>query len=133
LVALGASAACYYPPIGAVLEAELIVPQDADVAGAIGAAVGSIRQSTRITITQPSDGVFRVHLVKGPSDYGDLEAALDHAERAACDEAEHKAKAAGGDDIHTETSRKVESIDVGGGKTLFIEAVVSATASSHMF
>ena len=133
LVALGASAACYYPPIGAVLEAELIVPQDADVAGAIGAAVGSIRQSSRITITQPSDGVFRVHLVKGPSDYGDLEAALDHAERAACDEAEHKAKAAGGDDIHTETSRKVESIDVGGGKTLFIEAVVSATASAHMF
>ena len=133
LVALGASAACYYPAIGAALEAELIVPNDADVAGAIGAAVGSIRQSTRITITQPSDGVFRVHLVKGPSDYGDLDAALDHAERAACDEAEIKAKAAGGIDIHTEAFRKVDSIDVGGGKMLFIEAVVSATASAHMF
>ncbi|MGA1020738.1 MAG: hydantoinase/oxoprolinase N-terminal domain-containing protein [Candidatus Puniceispirillales bacterium] len=133
LVALGASAACYYPAIGAVLEAELIVPKDADVAGAIGAAVGSIRQSTRITITQPADGIFRVHLIKGPSDYSELEAALEHAERAACNEAELKAKAAGGTDIHTESFRKVDSIDVGGGKTLFIEAVVSATASAHIF
>jgi hypothetical protein len=52
-----------------VLNADLIVPEDADVAGAIGAAVGSIRQSARVTITQPSDGTYRVHLIKGPVDF----------------------------------------------------------------
>ena len=133
LVALGASAECYYPKIAKALGAELIVPKDADVAGAIGAAVGSIRQSTRITITQPADGIFRVHLQEGPKDYNDLESALTKAETAAIETAKAKAKQAGGNKIHTESARKIDSINIGGGKTLFIEATVSATASAHSF
>ena len=133
LVALGASAECYYPKIAKALGAELIVPKDADVAGAIGAAVGSIRQSTRITITQPADGIFRVHLQEGPKDYNDLESALTKAETAAIDAAKAKAKQAGGSKIHTESARKIDSINIGGGKTLFIEATISATASAHSF
>ncbi len=133
LVALGASAECYYPKIAKALGAELIVPKDADVAGAVGAAVGSIRQSTRITITQPADGIFRVHLQEGPKDYNDLESALTKAETAAIDAAKAKAKQAGGSKIHTESARKIDSINIGGGKTLFIEATVSATASAHSF
>ena len=133
LVALGASAECYYPQIAKALGAKLIVPKDADVAGAIGAAVGSIRQSTRITITQPADGIFRVHLQEGPKDYNDLESALTKAEAAAIDAAKAKAKQAGGSKIHTESARKIDSINIGGGKTLFIEATVSATASAHSF
>ena len=133
LVALGASAECYYPKIAKALGAKLIVPKDADVAGAIGAAVGSIRQSTRITITQPADGIFRVHLQEGPKDYNDLESALTKAETAAIDAAKAKAKQAGGSKIHTESARKIDSINIGGGKTLFIEATVSATASAHSF
>ena len=133
LVALGASAECYYPKIAKALGAKLIVPKDADVAGAVGAAVGSIRQSTRITITQPADGIFRVHLQEGPKDYNDLESALTKAETAAIDAAKAKAKQAGGNKIHTESARKIDSINIGGGKTLFIEAIVSATASAHNF
>ena len=133
LVALGASAECYYPKIAKALGAKLIVPKDADVAGAVGAAVGSIRQSTRITITQPADGIFRVHLQEGPKDYNDLESALTKAETAAIDAAKAKAKQAGGSKIHTESARKIDSINIGGGKTLFIEAIVSATASAHSF
>ena len=133
LVALGASAGCYYPQIAKALGAELIVPKDADVAGAVGAAVGSIRQSTRITITQPADGIFRVHLLEGPKDYDNLESALTKAETTARDAATAKAKQAGGSKIHTESTRKIDSINVGGGKTLFIEAIVSATASAHSF
>lgn len=132
LIALGASAGCYYPAIAKVVNAELIVPEDADVAGAIGAAVGSIRQTARVTITQPSEGTFRVHLMKGPADFTDLEPALEHAEHVVREDAEAKAKMAGGHDISIETARKIDSIDLGGGKTLFIEAIVSATASAQM-
>ena len=132
LIALGASAACYYPAITKVLNADLLVPEDADVAGAIGAAVGSIRQSARVTITQPSDGTYRVHLIKGPVDFTELEQALDHAEHVVRADAEAKAKIAGGHNIDLSTSRKVENIDLGGGKTLFIEAIVSATASAQV-
>ncbi len=42
LIALGASAATHYPVIAKLLGAELIVPDHADVAGAVGAAAGSV-------------------------------------------------------------------------------------------
>lgn len=132
LIALGASAACYYPAIAKVLDAELIVPEDADVAGAIGAAVGSIRQSVRVTITQPSDGTFRVHLIKGPADFTDLELALDHAEHMVREDAKTKAEVAGGHSIEVISKRKIDRIDLGGDKTMFLEAVVSATASAQV-
>jgi hypothetical protein len=85
-----------------------------------------------VTITQPSDGTYRVHLIKGPVDFGELEQALDHAEHVVRDDAEAKAKIAGGHNIDLTASRKVENIDLGGGKTLFIEAIVSATASAQV-
>ena len=83
MIALGASAACHYPSIAAAMGAELIVPQDADVAGAVGAAAGRIRQRAIITVTQPSDGIFRVHLLTGPQDFNSMEAALKFAEDTA--------------------------------------------------
>ena len=60
--------------------AELIVPEDADVAGAVGAAAGLIRQRAIVTVTQPTDGVFRVHGFSTPEDFNAMEIALNHAE-----------------------------------------------------
>ena len=134
LIALGAASRCYYSAIAEVLGAELIVPDNADVAGAIGAAVGNIRQRTQITITQPTSGVFRVHLNKGPVDFADLEEALAHAGEAATSEAHSRALAAGGSDqIKISTTNKVDMIEVGGGKKLFIEARVNAVAIDASF
>ena len=62
LVALGASAATHYPHIARMMGVAVSVPEHADVAGAVGAAVGSVRQRVMISITAPADGRFRVHL-----------------------------------------------------------------------
>jgi hypothetical protein len=128
LIALGASAACHYPLVAEVLGAELTVPGDADVAGAVGAAAGSIRQRSSITITQPSDGIFRVHAGTGPQDFGAMDAALNFAEQCARDDASAKAEAAGADGISLSTDRQVKLVPLGGDKTLFIEATVHAFA-----
>ena len=58
------------------------VPEHADVAGAVGAAVGSVRQRVMISITAPADGRFRVHLPEGPIDLDAQEAALERAQAA---------------------------------------------------
>ena len=129
LIALGASAACHYPAIADVLGAELIVPADADVAGAVGAAAGSIRQRATITITQPSDGTFRVHLHQGPQDFQSMDAALNFAEDAALKEAEEKATSAGARQVNLSAERRVNLVELGGGKTLFIEAQIHGLAS----
>ena len=128
LIALGASAACHYPPVAEVLGGELTVPGDADVAGAIGAAAGSIRQRASVTITQPVDGVFRVHGAGGPQDFDTMEAALDFAEGDAREEAGRKAEAAGAGDITLTADRQVKLVPVGTGKELFVEATVHAFA-----
>jgi len=129
LIALGASAGCHYPAIARVLGAELIVPADADVAGAVGAAAGSIRQRATITITQPSDGIFRVHLNQGPKDFQSMDAALNFAEDAALSEAEKKAAAAGASQISLSAERQVNLVELGGDKTLFIEAKIHGLAT----
>ena len=83
LIALGASAATHYPAIAELLGVELIVPEHADVAGAVGAAAGSVRQRVMVTVTQPNEGRFRIHLPDGPQDVKSQEEALALATQAA--------------------------------------------------
>ena len=129
LIALGASAACHYPQIAQVMGAELIIPDDADVAGAIGAAAGSIRQRATVVVTQPSDGVFRIHLLNGPMDFTEMDAALNHAEDEARKAVKEKAEAAGADGIVITTERDVNIVQLAGGKNMFIEASIHGLAT----
>ena len=129
LVALGASAHCHYPTIAKAMGAELVVPEDADVAGAVGAAAGSIRQRASITVTMPSDGIYRVHLLSGPMDFNTMDAALNHAEECAKEEARQKAEAAGAKGIALSGDRKVKIVQLSPDKSLFIEATISGLAT----
>ncbi len=129
LVALGASAHCHYPTIAKAMGANLIVPEDADVAGAVGAAAGSIRQRSSITVTMPSDGIYRVHLLSGPMDFNSMDAALNHAEECAKDDAKQKAETAGANGIVVSSDRKVKIVQLSPEKTLFIEATISGLAT----
>ena len=61
IIALGPSARTHYPDIAKRLNTKLNIPKYAEVAGAIGAAIGNIHQQSYITITQPQEGIFRVH------------------------------------------------------------------------
>ena len=130
LIALGASAACHYPSIAAAMGAELIVPEDADVAGAVGAAAGRIRQRAIISVTQPSDGIFRVHLISGPQDFNTMEAALKFAEDKAKEDAQSKAEAAGARGIVVEASRDVNIVHLSADKDLFVEATITGLATA---
>ena len=129
LIALGASAATHYPSIAKLLKAELIVPENADVAGAVGAAAGSVRQRIMLVITQPSDGTFRLHLPAGPADYSDQETAISAGRTAARELAEARAAAAGAKNISSDVSHSIKQVDLGNNKTLFVEAQIQAEAS----
>ena len=129
LIALGASAAAYYPDIARLLGAELIVPPFSEVAGAVGAAAGSVRQRVMILVTQPKDGVFRIHLPDGLQDKGDLQEALALARTAATEMATRRATAAGASQIETSLSQEIEEIDLGADKSLFLQAAITADAT----
>ena len=128
LVALGASAATHYPHVARRIGVELTVPDHAEVAGAVGAAAGSVRQRVMISVTQPSEGRYRVHLPGGPRDLSVMDEALASARQAAGDLAEERARKAGATSVRIEISEDIKLVPLGGGKELFIEALVQATA-----
>ena len=129
LIALGASAAAYYPDIARLVGAELIVPPFSEVAGAVGAAAGSVRQRVMILVTQPKDGVFRIHLPDGLKDRANLQEALDIARQAATEMAMRRATEAGAKAIETSLSEAIDEIDLGADKSLFLQATLTAEAS----
>ena len=128
LVALGASAATHYPHVARRMGVELTVPDHAEVAGAVGAAAGSVRQRVMISVTQPSEGRYRVHLPGGPRDLGVMDEALASAREVAGQLAEERARKAGAASVSIEISEDIKLVPLGGGKELFIEALVQATA-----
>ena len=128
LVALGASAATHYPHVARRMGVELTVPDHAEVAGAVGAAAGSVRQRVMISVTQPSEGRYRVHLPGGPRDLGVMDEALASAREVAGQLADERARKAGATSVSIEISEDIKLVPLGGGKELFIEALVQATA-----
>ncbi|MGB2006181.1 MAG: hydantoinase/oxoprolinase N-terminal domain-containing protein [Candidatus Puniceispirillaceae bacterium] len=129
LAALGASAATHYPHIADLLDVALTVPSHAEVAGAVGAAVGSVRQRVMITVTQPADGKFRVHLPQGPADFGVMEEALENARMAAKQLATTRAKSAGATAIDIKMTENIKLVPLDSNKDLFIEATIQAAAN----
>ncbi len=105
LVAVGAPAPFYYPAASRMLGIDLKIPKHSDVANAIGAVVGSVVQREHITITQPSQGTFRVHSLEGPVDFPDRSSAFVWAETVASELAQNKAVRAGATAIGTVVSR----------------------------
>ena len=128
LIALGASAATHYPAIAKLLGAELIVPEHADVAGAVGAAAGSVRQRVMVTITQPAEGRFRIHLPDGPKDLKDKEEALALGRTTASNLARSRAEQAGAKQVELTVSEEINEVQLAENRTLFIEAIIQAQA-----
>ncbi|MEC8262420.1 MAG: hydantoinase/oxoprolinase family protein [Pseudomonadota bacterium] len=128
LVALGASAATHYPHVARRMGVELTVPEHAEVAGAVGAAAGSVRQRVMISVTQPSEGRYRVHLPGGPKDLGVMDDAIASAREVASQLAEERARKAGATHVSIDISEDIKLVPLGGGKELFIEALIQATA-----
>jgi len=130
VVGLGASAPNYYPAVGELVNCDMILPEHAGVANAIGAVVGRIviRQSGQITA--PSEGKFRVHLPTGPQDFGNFDAAYDclvtHLKTVTLDHA----TSAGAQDIQTDITQDIRQAAVE-AREIFVEATITVQASGR--
>lgn len=80
VAAIGAPVSAYFPRAAELIGAELIVPQHAEVANALGAVAGGVvaRRTVKISLLGPS-GPYRVHLPDQLAEHGQLEAAVDAA------------------------------------------------------
>lgn len=124
LVGLGAPAANYCPAIGDVLGTEVKIPDHADVANAIGAAVGQVRLRRRVIVSSPRRGLYRVHIGTEPDTFFDLEPAKKSAFEQAQSAVGSAMAAAGAPDFDFETHWEEKSVDLKGRK-LFVEGIAT--------
>jgi N-methylhydantoinase A/oxoprolinase/acetone carboxylase beta subunit len=130
VVGLGASARCYYPAVGAMLNGDVELPLHGDVANAIGAVVGQVTMRRSGIVTAPSEGRFRVHLAEGPQDFAGSDEAMACLEGVLGAEARAAAEAAGAVDISLKLRRDVKVVEAE-AREVFLEAVVTAEASGR--
>src|SRR6056297_1126568 len=130
VVGLGASAPFYYPAVGERLSCEMILPDHAGVANAIGAVVGRVTIRRSGTVTSPADGRFRVHLETGPEDFTEADPAMARLEAALEAEARSEARAAGAEDIHLSATREIKRAQAE-AREVFLEATVTVEASGR--
>ncbi|MEM7270474.1 MAG: hydantoinase/oxoprolinase family protein, partial [Pseudomonadota bacterium] len=127
LVGLGASAATYYPDVGALLRCDAVVPEHAEVANAVGAVAGNVEASAEVAV-QSSDG--EQFILTGGGDpiilLNEAEA-LRRAKEVARDAAIKRAAAAGADapDVSMNCEEKRAEVE---SRDILIEARVRARA-----
>ncbi len=130
VIGLGASAPTYYPPVGEMLSARMILPEHAGVANALGAVVGQVSMRVEGSITSPSEGRYRVHLETGPDDHSSVEAALAALEADLTARARAAALEVGAEDLRMSVERSVRRSEIE-GREMFIEAEMRVTASGR--
>jgi hypothetical protein len=130
VIGLGASAPSYYPAVGERLSCEMILPEHAGVANAIGAVVGQVTIRRSGVVTSPAEGRFRVHFETGPEDFPEAEAAMRALETALGSEAEGEAQRAGAGDIRLRFTRDIRKAEAE-GREVFLEAAIIAEASGR--
>lgn len=130
VVGLGASAASYYPAVGELMGSQMILPEHAGVANAIGAVVGRVTMRRSGTVTSLSEGLFRVHLETGLQDFPNETDALNFLEGNLRTQAIENAQLAGADDIQIEVKRDIRKASAE-ARDVFVEATITVEAAGR--
>lgn len=132
VVAIGAPVEAYLPRTSQQLHTELIIPEHAGVANALGAVVGGVVQQMRVLIhpLDEDDAPFRVHLADGVHDFATLEESVAYAKRVVPRQLEIVARQAGADQVEVKMARVDRTAPVKGnwGSEIYLSTVLTFTA-----
>ncbi len=108
VVAIGAPVTAYLPRTSRQLHTELIIPDHAGVANAIGAVAGGVVQQMRVMIhpVDAAESTFRVHLPDGVRDFATVEAGVAYAQKVIPGRLEALARQAGADQVELKVVRE---------------------------
>lgn len=133
IVAIGAPVKDWFPKVCDDLNTQLIIPEHAEVANAIGAAVGKIVEKREILIRP--DRKYKGYLVYAPDEtrkFDSLKSAEEYAKEEVIRYVRSQVKKAGGKvpEIHC-SSQVIKSTPYGSGEPYFIEMRVNASATAE--
>jgi len=130
VIGLGASAPLHYAGLAALLGNACIVPEDTDVANALGAVVGQVRVTAEARVSQPKVGQFRLSSDSGIVDFEEEDPAVAAAEAEVRALAGNRAAEAGADEVEISVSKEFR-VSIVEGQRMFVEAEIVAVASGR--
>lgn len=135
LVAIGAPVEAYFPKVASMLSTELIIPEHAEVANAVGAITGTIVETVEVTLTPvyAPFGIdhFTVHTPIDKRDFRELKEAVAYSKQVAEQLAVQKATHAGAEEVEVELNIIDHKgvVAQGHGDNVFLGSIVRATAA----
>jgi N-methylhydantoinase A/oxoprolinase/acetone carboxylase beta subunit len=129
VVAVGAPVQAYMPQAAAQLHTQVVIPEHADVANALGAVVNGVVQRLRVLI-RPHDVVYRFHLPEGVRDFTDMDRGISHARTVVDAHLSQQARLAGAEhsQIHMTREDRTAPDGYGGDGLVFVESELVFTA-----
>ncbi|MDI7275445.1 MAG: hydantoinase/oxoprolinase family protein [Anaerolineae bacterium] len=110
IAAVGAPVRAYFPQMATRLGAELLIPEHAEVANAIGAASGGVVQTVEVRVEPEYDvtgiGSYQVYSSEDRREFVDLDEALSYAREAGRRLAVESARRAGAEEIVVHEERQ---------------------------
>jgi N-methylhydantoinase A/oxoprolinase/acetone carboxylase beta subunit len=131
IIAIGAPVAPFFPQVGRYLGAEVVIPEHADVANAIGAITSEVVVRERAVVRPGEIANYVVHARTGRNEYEDLPSALDFAKSRTAGLARERARRAGtsaGEVKHLVRERTAYNAE---GEAMLVEVIVEATVSGR--
>jgi N-methylhydantoinase A/oxoprolinase/acetone carboxylase beta subunit len=135
VIAIGAPVAAYLPRTSRQLHTELVIPEHAGVANALGAVVGGVVQQARVLIhpLEEEGALFRLHLPDGIRDLSSLEESVAYAQAVVPDYLARLARQAGAQQVEVKMTRKDRTAPVKGGwgSEIFLSTELTFTAAGR--
>ncbi|MDP6698189.1 MAG: hypothetical protein QGH25_00950, partial [Candidatus Latescibacteria bacterium] len=130
LVAIGAPVAVYLPRTAAQLDAELVIPDCAEVANAIGAVAGGVVERQRVLV-RPGEGeeAYRVLLPDGVQPVDSVAEGVARARAEVLELLRARCREAGAAEVEVRVDRRDHSVPSGTGDgDVFVETELVFTA-----
>jgi N-methylhydantoinase A/oxoprolinase/acetone carboxylase beta subunit len=133
VVAIGAPARVLLPALSDHLRAEVIIPEHAEVANAVGAIGGEVVVREEAVIRPGWQSGYLLHDLEELLPFRSLEAATEKAIAACRERAQQKAREAGAVSPRLVSTHRDFTGSVSDGSHIFLERRVTATASGPPF
>lgn len=126
VVGIGAPVHHFLPPAGNRLNMEVVIPENADVANAVGAITSTVVVSHSARIQPTENGLYVVEGVEGAPTFEDLEVAHDYATDTLSKIVRQNAERAGTTETSVQTRARDRISTAADGTDVFIERIVNA-------
>jgi N-methylhydantoinase A/oxoprolinase/acetone carboxylase beta subunit len=126
IIGVGAPAHYFLTRAGSLLDAEIILPEHADVANAVGAITSNIRVRRQLQIKPSTLGGFMIEGIAGAKRFPGLEQAADYAERELIRMVRETAHASGTSEMTVEVDVKDHVPQSSEGQQVFLGRTVTA-------